>query len=255
MVRRSSDWRPCPPRVYNLIYTGVDVATKFSDARKKLSAAGATGIVITMLNEVAWLFNVHAGNFPHLQWRVVPKYTPSIIQGNLKGCCQIPHNLQSYMELVTVSNSRNITDLQRCLTRQELGSGEAVPLQEEHIKTQSKGWGLGATSKIPSPEKYMTLMTYSLDQTAYIVPRVLSDGNRLNRMVSQLVQWNGLCVHFQSERAIRNSHGFRYGRLGRKAYVGRPSSNGPCWSFWFTNTVKKRRILKLLLITQLVLTV
>ncbi|XP_024526213.1 probable Xaa-Pro aminopeptidase P [Selaginella moellendorffii] len=63
------DGRPCPPksplRVHDLIYAGVDVAGKLSDARKKLSAAGATGIVITMLDEVAWLFNLRGGDVPH----------------------------------------------------------------------------------------------------------------------------------------------------------------------------------------------
>ncbi|EFJ27572.1 hypothetical protein SELMODRAFT_411694 [Selaginella moellendorffii] len=42
------DGRPCPPksplRVHDMIYAGADVATKLSDARKKLSAAGSTGI-------------------------------------------------------------------------------------------------------------------------------------------------------------------------------------------------------------------
>ncbi|EFJ37374.1 hypothetical protein SELMODRAFT_403651 [Selaginella moellendorffii] len=56
---------PSPLRVHDLIYAGVDVAMKLSDARKKLSAAGATGVVITMLEEVAWLFNLCGGNVPH----------------------------------------------------------------------------------------------------------------------------------------------------------------------------------------------
>ncbi|EFJ37375.1 hypothetical protein SELMODRAFT_403653 [Selaginella moellendorffii] len=57
--------RKSPLRVHDLIYAGVDVAMKLSDARKKLSAAGATGVVITMLDEVAWLFNLRGGNVPH----------------------------------------------------------------------------------------------------------------------------------------------------------------------------------------------
>ncbi|EFJ27571.1 hypothetical protein SELMODRAFT_411692 [Selaginella moellendorffii] len=51
--------------VHDLIYAGVDVAMKLSDARKKLSTAGATGVVITILDEVAWLFNLRGGNVPH----------------------------------------------------------------------------------------------------------------------------------------------------------------------------------------------
>ncbi|EFJ33217.1 hypothetical protein SELMODRAFT_439255 [Selaginella moellendorffii] len=51
---------------------------------------------------------IHNGQVPPF-----PKYTPSIVQRNLKGCCQ------GYIELVTVYNNRNITDLQRCLTSHE----------------------------------------------------------------------------------------------------------------------------------------
>ncbi len=56
------DARPSPPsaplRVHDLKYAGVDVATKLASLRKELGGAGATAIVITMLDEVAWLLNL-----------------------------------------------------------------------------------------------------------------------------------------------------------------------------------------------------
>lgn len=54
--------RPEPPskplRVHELRYAGVDVATKLANLRKELSSAGATAMVVTMLDEVAWLLNM-----------------------------------------------------------------------------------------------------------------------------------------------------------------------------------------------------
>lgn len=56
------DARPAPPseplRVHELRYAGVDVATKLTNLRKELVNAGASAIIITMLDEVAWLLNV-----------------------------------------------------------------------------------------------------------------------------------------------------------------------------------------------------
>lgn len=63
------DARPSPPsaplRVHDLKYAGVDVATKLASLRKELGGAGATAIVITMLDEVAWLLNLRGGDVPH----------------------------------------------------------------------------------------------------------------------------------------------------------------------------------------------
>lgn len=54
--------RPPPPskplRVHELRYAGVDVATKLANLRKELVSAGATAMVVTMLDEVAWLLNM-----------------------------------------------------------------------------------------------------------------------------------------------------------------------------------------------------
>lgn len=56
------DARPEPPsnplRVHELRYAGVDVATKLANLRKELSSVGATAMVVTMLDEVAWLLNM-----------------------------------------------------------------------------------------------------------------------------------------------------------------------------------------------------
>ena len=45
-------------RVHNIKYAGTDVTTKLQDLRKELSMAGASAIIVTMLDEVAWLFNL-----------------------------------------------------------------------------------------------------------------------------------------------------------------------------------------------------
>lgn len=54
--------RPNPPlaplRVHELQYAGMKVATKLANLHKELVDAGATAIVITMLDEVAWLLNL-----------------------------------------------------------------------------------------------------------------------------------------------------------------------------------------------------
>lgn len=54
--------RPTPPnqpiRVHNLKYAGLDVASKLSSLRSELVEAGSSAIVITMLDEIAWLLNL-----------------------------------------------------------------------------------------------------------------------------------------------------------------------------------------------------
>lgn len=54
--------RPKPPnkpiRVHELKYAGMDVSSKLSNLRSELIEAGSSAIVISMLDEVAWLLNL-----------------------------------------------------------------------------------------------------------------------------------------------------------------------------------------------------
>ncbi|KAL6278618.1 hypothetical protein ACE6H2_022219 [Prunus campanulata] len=44
-----------PIRVHDLKYAGVDVASKLLSLRSELADAGSSAIVISMLDEIAWL--------------------------------------------------------------------------------------------------------------------------------------------------------------------------------------------------------
>ncbi|KAL8237413.1 hypothetical protein R6Q59_018494 [Mikania micrantha] len=61
--------RPLPPnkpiRVHELKYAGVDVSTKLSNLRSELSDHGSSAIVISMLDEIAWLLNLRGSDVPH----------------------------------------------------------------------------------------------------------------------------------------------------------------------------------------------
>ncbi|KAJ6828090.1 putative Xaa-Pro aminopeptidase P [Iris pallida] len=61
--------RPSPPvepmRVHDIKYAGVDISSKLSFVRSELVAAGCTAIIITMLDEVAWLLNLRGNDIPH----------------------------------------------------------------------------------------------------------------------------------------------------------------------------------------------
>lgn len=54
--------RPKPPRspirVHDLKYAGVDVTSKLSSLRSELIGYGSSAIVISMLDEIAWLLNL-----------------------------------------------------------------------------------------------------------------------------------------------------------------------------------------------------
>lgn len=54
--------RPKPPnkpiRVHDLKYAGVDAVSKLSNLRSQLLDAGSSAIVISMLDEIAWLLNL-----------------------------------------------------------------------------------------------------------------------------------------------------------------------------------------------------
>ncbi|KAG6427300.1 hypothetical protein SASPL_111542 [Salvia splendens] len=61
--------RPKPPnrlvRVHDLKYAGVDVSSKLSSLRSELSNADSSAIVISMLDEIAWLLNLRGSDIPH----------------------------------------------------------------------------------------------------------------------------------------------------------------------------------------------
>lgn len=54
--------RPKPPnrhvRVHDLKYAGVDVSSKLSSLRSELTSVGSSAIVVSMLDEIAWLLNL-----------------------------------------------------------------------------------------------------------------------------------------------------------------------------------------------------
>lgn len=47
-----------PIRVHDLKYAGLDVASKLLSLRSELADAGSSAIVISMLDEIAWLLNL-----------------------------------------------------------------------------------------------------------------------------------------------------------------------------------------------------
>lgn len=57
-----NDSRPKPPRkptrVHDIKYAGIDVTSKLSSVRSQLSENGCDAVVISMLDEVAWLLNM-----------------------------------------------------------------------------------------------------------------------------------------------------------------------------------------------------
>ncbi|KAK9139784.1 hypothetical protein Scep_009465 [Stephania cephalantha] len=61
--------RPEPPRkpvrIHDIKYAGLDVASKLASLRSELSKAGSSAIVISMLDEVAWLLNLRGDDVPH----------------------------------------------------------------------------------------------------------------------------------------------------------------------------------------------
>ncbi|RZC55446.1 hypothetical protein C5167_014295 [Papaver somniferum] len=61
--------RPKPPmepiRVHEIRYAGVHVSAKLSNLRSDLIEAGSSAIVITMLDEIAWLLNLRGNDIPH----------------------------------------------------------------------------------------------------------------------------------------------------------------------------------------------
>ena len=54
--------RPKPPtehiRVHDLKYAGIDASSKLSSLRAQLKESGCTAIIVSMLDEIAWLLNL-----------------------------------------------------------------------------------------------------------------------------------------------------------------------------------------------------
>ncbi|TVU40093.1 hypothetical protein EJB05_13542 [Eragrostis curvula] len=64
-----NDSRPKAPekpiRVHGIKYAGIDVTSKLSFVRSQLSENGCDAVVISMLDEVAWLLNMRGSDVPH----------------------------------------------------------------------------------------------------------------------------------------------------------------------------------------------
>ncbi|KAL4428500.1 hypothetical protein ABPG75_002589 [Micractinium tetrahymenae] len=54
-----------PLRVHSLEWAGQTVADKLASLRPQLAEAGAGALLVTMLDEVAWLFNLRGGDVPY----------------------------------------------------------------------------------------------------------------------------------------------------------------------------------------------
>ncbi|PON76408.1 Creatinase [Parasponia andersonii] len=54
-----------PIRVHDLKYAGLDVVSKLSSLRSELADAGSSAIVVSMLDEIAWLLNLRGSDIPH----------------------------------------------------------------------------------------------------------------------------------------------------------------------------------------------
>ncbi|KAJ4954950.1 hypothetical protein NE237_011733 [Protea cynaroides] len=52
-------------RVHDISYAGLDVSSKLSTLRSDLIEAGSSAIVISMLDEIAWLLNLRGNDVPH----------------------------------------------------------------------------------------------------------------------------------------------------------------------------------------------
>lgn len=61
--------RPQPPnkpvRVHDIKYAGLDVASKLSSLRSELVKAGSSAIIVSALDEIAWLLNLRGSDIPH----------------------------------------------------------------------------------------------------------------------------------------------------------------------------------------------
>jgi Xaa-Pro aminopeptidase len=70
--------RPEPPkeptRVHDIKYAGVDVPSKLSFVRSQLAENGCDTVVISMLDEVAWLLNMVRLSSITLTWYVGYEY-------------------------------------------------------------------------------------------------------------------------------------------------------------------------------------
>ncbi|CAL5076525.1 unnamed protein product [Urochloa decumbens] len=54
-----------PTRVHDIKYAGIDVPSKLSFTRSHLAENGCDAVVISMLDEVAWLLNMRGSDVPH----------------------------------------------------------------------------------------------------------------------------------------------------------------------------------------------
>jgi Xaa-Pro aminopeptidase len=134
-----------PVRVLQMEYAGKDFQEKIEDLRKELDKKKAAGFVVSMLDEVAWLFNMRGNDIPYnpvfFSYAVITPTTTTLYVDETK----LPEDAKTHLKGVTLRPYDAIfTDIAVLAAEKSTSKGEAdssAPKRKYLVSTEAS-WAL-----------------------------------------------------------------------------------------------------------------
>ncbi|CAK3935436.1 Xaa-Pro aminopeptidase P [Lecanosticta acicola] len=134
-----------PVRVLGLEYAGKKFTEKIKELRKELDKKKAAGFVVSMLDEIAWLFNLRGNDIPYnpvfFSYAVVTPTTATLYIDDSK----LPADAKAHLEGVNIRPYESIfSDVSALAANEPITNGaskESIPSRKYMISTKAS-WAL-----------------------------------------------------------------------------------------------------------------
>nr|POE56588.1 putative xaa-pro aminopeptidase p [Quercus suber] len=132
-----------PVRVLSLEYAGKNFQHKIEELRKELDKKKAAGFVVSMLDEVAWLFNLRGNDIPYnpvfFSYAVVTPTTVTLYVDESK----LPENAKAHLAGVTIRPYASIfADITALVSEESATSSSSVASKRKYLVSTRASWAL-----------------------------------------------------------------------------------------------------------------
>lgn len=136
--------RPCEKvRVLDLEYSGKKFEEKLEDLRKELAKRKSLGFVVSMLDEIAWLYNLRGNDIPYnpvfFSYTVVTPKTATLYVDNSKLNCDVRSHLGN---AVTIRPYDAIFDDIKTLSSESTQANEESTPPKKFLVSTKASWAL-----------------------------------------------------------------------------------------------------------------
>nr|POE78520.1 putative xaa-pro aminopeptidase p [Quercus suber] len=132
-----------PVKVLSLDYAGKKFQNKIEELRKELDKKKAAGFVVSMLDEVAWLFNLRGNDIPYnpvfFSYAVITPTTSTLYVDESK----LQDNAKAHLAGVTIRPySAIFTDITALTSEEPLASSPSTAPKRKYLVSTKASWAL-----------------------------------------------------------------------------------------------------------------